>query len=256
MKFSAKNWLLGGITAVAILAISAYTFSNASRPSQVYAAEQTNTNERHAITVNGVGELAVNPDVAYVNLAIVTKADSANDAQTKNAQSFANLEKVFYDNFKLDKKDVKTSGFVVQPVYSYADKEPKITGYTATQTVQVTYREMDKIGALLDAASSAGVNQINGIQFDTEKRQDYEISAIDKAMSNAESKAKAIAKDAGKELKGVINVTQTGNTSVPIRIDNVGAVAMKQADASNTATSISPGELKILTNVTVQYDFQ
>lgn len=74
-------------------------------------------------------------------------------------------------------------------------------------------------------------------------------------MSNAESKAKAIAKDAGKELKGVINVSQTGNTIVPVRIDNLGAIAMKQADVSNATTSISPGELKITTNVTVQYDF-
>ncbi|KIL41539.1 hypothetical protein SD70_06640 [Gordoniibacillus kamchatkensis] len=256
MKLSAKNWLLGGITAVALLTISAYTFSNSSKPSTVYAADQSNAANKHAITVNGVGELMASPDVAYVTLGIVTRADSANSAQTQNAQSYANLEKVLYDNYKLDKKDVKTTGFQVQPVYSYADKEPKITGYTATQTVQVTYRDLDKIGALLDAASGAGVNQINGVQFDTEKRQDYEILAIDAAMNNAENKAKAIAKDAGKRLNGIINVTQTGNSSVPIRIDNVGVKAMNQATASSAATSISPGELKITTNVTVQYDFQ
>ncbi|MCZ8513385.1 SIMPL domain-containing protein [Paenibacillus filicis] len=256
MKLSAKNWLLGGLTAVALVTISAYTFPNASKPSAVYAANQTSAAEKHAITVNGVGELMVTPDVAYVTMGIVTKADSANSAQTQNAQNFANLEKVLYDNYKLEKQDVKTIGFQVQPVYSYADKEPKITGYRATQTVQVTYRSLDKIGELLDAASGAGVNQISGVQFDTEKRQDYEIQAIDKAMSNAESKAKAIAKDAGKELKGVINVSQLGNSSVPVRIDNVGAIAMEQADVSNATTSISPGQLKITTNVTVQYDFQ
>lgn len=255
MKLNAKNWLLGGITAVVLLSISVYTVTNTSKPSTVYAADQTNAAENHAITVNGLGELMVTPDVAYITMGIVTKADSANDAQTKNAQSFANLEKVLYETYKLDKKEVKTSGFQVQPIYSYADKEPKITGYTATQTIQVTYRDMDKIGALLDAASGAGVNQINGVQFDTEKRQDYEIQAIDKAMSNAESKAKAIAKDAGKELKGVINVTQAGNTSVPVRIDNLGSFALKQAEVSNATTSISPGELKITTTVTVQYNF-
>jgi uncharacterized protein YggE len=80
--------------------------------------------------------------------------------------------------------------------------------------------------------------------------------AIDKAMSNAESKEKAIANDAGKELKGVINVTQNGTSSVPIRVDNVGVAAMKQNAASNVTTSISQGELKIKTSMNVQYDFQ
>jgi uncharacterized protein YggE len=75
-------------------------------------------------------------------------------------------------------------------------------------------------------------------------------------MNNAESKANAIAKDAGKQLNGIINVNQTGNTGIPVRVDNVGVTAMNQAASTSAATTISPGELKITTNVTVQYDFK
>ncbi|NEW04906.1 SIMPL domain-containing protein [Paenibacillus sp. SYP-B3998] len=239
---------------VVLLAFFMYSNLNPLNSKPAFAA--TSETEKHAISVVGEGELTLTPDVAYITLGIVTKADTANNAQTKNAQSFANLEKVFYDTYKFDKKDVKTTGFQVQPVYSYDDKEPKITGYTATQTVQLTYRDMDKIGLLLDSASDAGANQINGVQFDTEKRQEYEIQAIDKAMSNAQNKAKAIAKNASKELKGVMNVTLNGSYASPIYFDNVSSIAMKQSTASNAATSISAGELKIKTSVSVQYDFQ
>jgi hypothetical protein len=36
------------------------------KPNSVYATEQTNANEKHAITVNGVGELLVTPDIAFI----------------------------------------------------------------------------------------------------------------------------------------------------------------------------------------------
>jgi hypothetical protein len=255
MKLHSKNWLIGAVAAAVVLTVCAQTFTLTAKPGIALAAEQTNADAKRTITVSGTGELTVTPDVAYVNLAVVTKADNAKDAQASNAQSFAQLETVLYDNYKLDKKDVKTSGFQVQPDYSYADKEPKITGYTATQTIQVTYRAMDKIGVFLDDVSKAGVNQVNGIQFSTEKRQDYEIQALDSAMDNAEAKAQAIAGHAGKQLKGVLNVTQTGSGGTPILYDNVG-VMMKSAAAAAAPTSISPGELKITTGVTVQYEFE
>jgi hypothetical protein len=256
MKLHSKTWLLSTVVAAVVLTVCAQNFALSAKPNTALAAEQTNAGDKRTITVNGTGELTIVPDVAYINLAIVTKADNAKDAQANNAQSFAQLETVLYDNYKLDKKDVKTSGFQVQPEYSYADKEPKIIGYSATQTIQVTYRAMDKIGVFLDDVSGAGVNQVNGIQFSTEKRQDYEIQALDSAMDNAEAKAQAIAKHAGKQLKGVLNVTQTGDGGVPIRYDNVGVMAMKSAASAAASTSISPGELKITTGVTVQYEFE
>ncbi|CAK4823932.1 unnamed protein product [Aphanomyces euteiches] len=96
---------------------------------------------------------------------------------------------------------------------------------------------------------------MNGIQFDTEKRQEYEIQAIDNAMSNAALKAKAIAKNTGKELKGVINVVQGGATTMPININRQMMDVMKAESSASAATSISAGELKITTSITVQYEF-
>jgi uncharacterized protein YggE len=258
MNLSLKKGIIGGFITVGLALVLIASVSNLTKSSPALAAEATNgVAETHTINVNGQGELSITPDVAYVTFALVTKAPTAKEAQSKNAEGFANVQKVLFDTYKLDKKDVQTSGFQVQPVYTYSNKEePKITSYTTTQSIQATYRELTKIGVLLDDLSGAGINQINGIQFDTEKRQEYEIQAIDNAMNNAASKAKAIAKNAGKELKGVINVTQGGNTSTPPIIYNHQMMKMAETSASaSPETSISPGELKITTSVSVQYEF-
>jgi uncharacterized protein YggE len=254
MKLSLKNRIYVGFIAVSLLIVLIYSVSYLTTSRPVLAAEETKALDTHTINVVGNGELSVTPDVAYVSIALLTKADTAKEAQSKNAAEFSKVQKVLFDTYKLDKKDVLTSGFQVQPVYTYAkNDEPKITSYSANQTIQITYRDLAKIGVLLDDLSGAGVNQMNGIQFDTEKRQEYEIQAIDNAMKNADLKAKAIAKNTGKELKGVINVTQGGTNAAPITYNRE---MMKMADtASISATTISPGELKITSSISVQYEF-
>lgn len=219
------------------------------------AAADDAQNQSHIITVTGEGTMTVEPDVAYISFGIQTRAESANAAQMANAEAFTKLEKVLYTEYKINKKDVKTTGFYVQPEYRYAENvEPKIVGYTADNTVQVTYRELSKIGKLLDDVSKAGVNRVNNIQFSTEKGQDYELQALNKAMSNAQAKAEVLAKFSGKELKGIVNITQNGSVGVPVQYANYDMAVRKMAESA-ASTSISGGELEVTTNVTVQFEF-
>jgi len=249
-----KRWLIAGVAAMA-LTTALYARSLPSfGPAKVYAAEQS-VSAQNLITVTGQGEMTISPDVAYVNLGIRTEADTAKEAQAANAAAYAKLREVLFDQYKLAAKDVQTSGFNVQPVYSYTDKDPKVKGYSATQMLQVTYRDLDKLGTFLDAVSAAGANQIDGVRFSTEKGQEYELQVIEKAMDNAKAKAEAIAKYAGKEVKGIVSVSQGGGVAVPSQYSSVSLAAKNAAMDSAASTSISAGELKVTTNVTVQYQF-
>ncbi|PYI54554.1 SIMPL domain-containing protein [Paenibacillus flagellatus] len=249
-----KKWLVAGVAALA-LTTALYARSMPSLgPTSVYAAEQTAAAK--VITVNGTGEMTISPDVAYISLGIRTEAETAKDAQAANAEAYTKLRAVLFDTYKLAEKDVQTSGFRVQPEYTYTDRDPKIKGYSATQMLQVTYRDLDKLGTFLDAASAAGANQIEGVRFSTEKGQEYELQVIQKAMDNAKAKAEAIAKYAGKELKGIVAVNQGGGVAIPSQYSNIAFEAKSAAmDAAGAPTSISTGELKVTTNVTVQYEF-
>lgn len=257
MKMKNK-WLITGVVGALLLTSPLYARDlwSAASPGQVYAAEQSTSADKRLISVTGQGEITITPDVAYISLGIQTEAATANEAQMANAKAFASLEKMLFEDFKLDKKDVKTSGFSVQPEYSYTDRDPKIKGYSASQILQVTYRDLDKLGAFLDAASRAGANRIHSVQFSTEKGQEYELQAINKAMDNAKAKAETIAKFAGKELKGIVHVVQGGGNGIPVQRANVQFMSADMAfPEAAPSTSISVGELKVTTTVSVQYEF-
>lgn len=252
-----KKWFLVGAAALMLTTVLYVQNSpNGGLPGKVYAAADQSAAAAKTITVNGQGEMTITPDVAYITLGIRTEAETAKDAQAANAAAYAKLRSVLLDDHKLAEKDVQTSGFRVQPDYSYTDRDPKIKGYSAVQMLQVTYRDLDKLGTFLDSASAAGANQIEGVRFSTEKGQEYELQVIEKAMDNAKAKAQAIAKYAGKDLKGIVAVNQGGGVAVPSQFRDIGMAKMESAamDAS-MPTMISAGELKITTSVTVQFEF-
>ncbi|MCQ6562234.1 SIMPL domain-containing protein [Paenibacillus mendelii] len=223
---------------------------------EVQAAAADGGVERGLITVSGNGELQVAPDVAYINVGIETRAATAKEAQAKNANQFAAMEKVLYDTYKMAKKDVKTVGFYVQPEYKYNEKDgtSKVTGYVATHTVQITSRNLEGIGQLLDSLSAAGANRIEGVTFNTEKQEQYELQALEKAMANAKAKAETLAKAAGRSVKGVAAISQGNVSSTPIFQRNMNMAAESKADGG--ATSVQTGEITITTTVSVAYEMQ
>jgi len=206
----------------------------------------------NTITVGASGSVMVDPDIAYVRVAVETKAETAAKAQQANAERFAAVEKVLYEQFKIDKKDVQTSGFNVYPEYNYTERDGrKLVGYNATHSLQVAYRQLGDIGKLLDALANAGANRIDGVQFGTEKAEQYELEALKKAMANAKAKADTLAASAGRQVKGVINIVQGASQTPPIVMTSVAAKSMAMADMAST--SVQAGQIEISANVTVQY---
>jgi len=247
-----RRWWLVTLWAVPVLLVAAMIISQWQVP--VQAQDGGTEMTKRTITVNGTGEITVEPDAAYVNLGVLTKGKTADEAQQENARVYEQLNKVLSD-FKIDSKDVKTVGFYVYPQYRYEEgKEPTITGYTATHTIQITYRDLVRIGELLDAATKAGVNQVNNVQFVTDKSDEYELEAMKLAMEQARQKAEVLAAAEGQKVKGVLQIAEQGAASVIYNTKNMTGVAYDMAE-STAMTSLNPGEIVISTSVTVVYEF-
>src|ERR1700687_5706940 len=84
-----------------------------------------------------------------------------------------------------------------------------IIGYRASTTVRVTVRQIDQVGAVLDAAVAAGANQIYGITFGLNDSEPLLAQARDKAILNAKAKAEAMAKTAGIKLVKIVNISES-----------------------------------------------
>ncbi|RED55328.1 SIMPL domain-containing protein [Cohnella lupini] len=211
----------------------------------------------YTVTVGATGSIMVEPDVAYLNLAVETRGAKASEAQQANADTFAGVEKTLYEKFAIDKKDVKTTGLDVQPEYNYTEKDGRVLkGYVAVHSIQVTYRKLPEIGKLFDALTASGANRLDGVQFSTEKKDQYELDAMKKAMDNAAAKAGVLATSAKRQLKGVVNIVQGDVSDNPILYARAESMSMAKAADGAAPTSVQSGQIEISAQVTVQYEMQ
>jgi len=211
--------------------------------------EQINT-----ITVSGKGEITIAPDVAYIQFGLNTEGKSAQEAQQKNAELFSKIQDAI-EKQGVQKADIKTVRYYTQPDYQWEKDKNVLKGYRSEHMVEVTYRKVDAIGALLDAVTKVGVNRIDTIRFGTEKEEEYEIQALEKAVDNASKKANALAVRAGKKVKQVIMIQESGTSSPPILYREAAEMMNAKSMAQDQSTTINQGELKFSRQVQVTYEF-
>src|SRR2546426_2378021 len=117
------------------------------------------------VTVAGNAVTKVEPDSAVVVLTVITQSPQAITAQQENARksdAVANAVKATAG----PNVELKTSDYSLQPQYDTRDNRlPKIIGYDARNSVIVTISDLKNVGAVIDAASRAGANSVDGVSF-------------------------------------------------------------------------------------------
>ena len=106
------------------------------------------------------------PDKVTVEMAVITKAPVAKDAQASNAIEAKRLGDSVKSTFNLAAKDMKTTSYSVSPEYrEKPDNSRELIGYTVRHAIAVTLNTIDRAGELIDVAMSSGANEISYIQF-------------------------------------------------------------------------------------------
>lgn len=249
-----KTWLkpVGAVLIAGTMLVGGTVLMGSSNLSNTVYADEV---QKNVINVVGSGEISVKPDIAYLSIGVQTEAATAKEAQSANAAKIAKLNTLLKDTWKINAKDIQTGQFYVQPNYTYSEKEgQKVKDYTAQHTLKVSYRDLDKIGQLLDAASTAGANVINNVQFATENPDQFEEQVIQKAMANANMKASAIAKAANRQVGIVLTVTQS--SSGPAVYNQNYMMKEMAMDAAGASTQIEAGEIKVNTTLNVTYEMK
>lgn len=236
--------LLAGVTGVS---------GTLSPVSTVFADQDV---QRNVINVVGKGEISVKPDIAYVSIGVDTQGKTAQEAQKANAEKISKITTLLKTTWQISDKDIQSTQFYVQPNYTYDAKAgQKLQGYNAHHTLVVAYRDLEKVGKLLDAASTAGANNIDNVRFSVENRDQFEAQVIEKAMANADLKAGVIAKAAKRQL-GIVLVVSQGDTSDPVVFQNAKMEMMDAASKSGSSTAVQAGEIKVSTQLSVQYEIK
>jgi len=196
------------------------------------------------VTVNGEGLVQAQPDTAIITISVITQNKRALDAQQENA----NRSEVVVRAVKLVAgagAEIKTSGYNLQPMQVYNNNQPPtITGYQASNSVTVTMSDLSKVGAVIDAASQAGANNINGVAFTLRKDRPAKDQALTDATHAALGKAQAL----GGRVIRILEVQEAGTTPRPIYNADFGRERM-MAQSAAAPTPIEVGTLDINSQV-------
>ena len=217
------------------------------------ACAQQDSAAQRTLNVNGTGEVKAAPDIAYINISVVTRSAKAESAIKENAEKTTNvLNKI---KSMIGKDDtVKTSNFNLSPVYEYdqTTRKSNLTGYSASNDLVVETMNLDNLGNLIDATTTLGANRISGPRFDISDREEYKRQALKAAIEDAKSTAVVVAESAGVELVHITNISPSYSFPVPYY---PRAEAMKVA-SDVASTPIESGDIKVSANVSITYEIK
>lgn len=204
-----------------------------------YGAQQS------GIWVSGSGKVAVVPDLTLVSLGAEARAVSVRQARDEAASAMEQMMGVL-ESSGIQKKDIKTQFFNIQPEYVWNDfaKRQEIKGYRVTNTISVKVRNLEGLGALLDRVADAGGDlvRINDISFTVENPEKLAAQAREAAVKDALAKAQQFANLTGVTLGKLVYISESG-ASIPLVRDYAEAKAVVALSAPTTP--IAPGELDV-----------
>ncbi len=221
----------------------------ATLPAGVWAQESGDKSDRPTIRVGGEATILAKPDQAELDLGVVSQAATGQAAATQNAQKLdavlAQLRKVLGSG-----ADIKTLNYSLTPNYRYPKEggQPTISGYTASNVVEVKTGDLPQVGKLIDVAIQAGANTVQSLRFTLKDEQPVLSQALRQAAVKARAKADALASALGVKIVRVLRVDESGQ---PIRFGVAESMAMHARDSAAPPTPVEPGTLEVRATVTL-----
>jgi uncharacterized protein YggE len=212
----------------------------------------SSTSQQAGISVCGHGTANSHPDQAEIQVGVQASASTAEGARSQAAQAMSAVLAAL-KNQGVASDDIQTDYFAIEPEYNYSSGNPSVTGYIASNTVTVTVHAVNNTGAIVDAVTRAGGNDIvvNGIQFSTGDPSQTLAAAQQSALANAHQQAEKAALAAGVTLGAPISIQLNGcgTSSVISPFPSNAAGSVDQ----NARTPIQPGQVEVTADVEVVY---
>ncbi|HUR43037.1 MAG TPA: SIMPL domain-containing protein [Aestuariivirga sp.] len=201
----------------------------------------------------GHGEVRAAPDMGLVMIGVLSQADNAADALKANTTAMQAVFAVLKDA-AIEKKDIQTSNFTVQPRYDYNNnaQPPRLVGYDVSNNVTIAVRKLDSLGAVLDQVVSAGSNQINGILFQISKPEAAMDEARKLAVADAARKARVYAAASAVSLGDIMSISESQGLQPPVPMD----AKMIRAEGAVADVPIARGEQTMTVDVNIVWEIK
>lgn len=251
--------VFGVIALAAALVLSSGVLPAAAAPAkQAVTPAPAGATLPRTITVIGRGEIKVKPDVANTTVgveALGATVDAAmSDAEARMTSVLAALKKM-----GIADKDIQTSNFSINferqgdqtPVTAQATPgafTPPAGFYRVSNMVQVTIRDLTKVGDVIDTAVKSGANNVWGISFSLDNTDTLEGQAREAAVKDARARAEALAGLTSVQVGDVVSVSEVVGSQPLVMYSSAKAEGL-----GGGGTPSEPGEVTFSTQIQVVY---
>lgn len=206
------------------------------------------------LDINASGEVTRVPDLAIISAGVQTLQSTASAAIEENATRMERVRTALKRAGIAD-KDIQTSTINLSPEYRYSENQPpRLTGYRATNTVNVKFRDLKRSGAILDALVAEGANQINGPSLTIDKPEAAYDEARAKAVAAGQARAELYARALGQRVVRLLSVSESGAyvpPPMPYAADAIQVTAARVAK-----TEIDPGTQQLQVNLSMSFELR
>ncbi len=202
-----------------------------------------------ALSVNE--SVSLDPDIANLSAGVTTTAPTAVEAMRRNAvQMRGVVDRI--EALDVDQDDIQTSGVSLSAEYDYDQqtREQVFRGYRVSNRVNITLRDIQRTGQVLDALVAAGATDLGGIGWAVENSAPAIEQARQAAFDTAMRRARNYAEAAGYASVRLLEISEnvTSNRPMPMMRQ------MAAADVAEESTPVRPGQVE--TGVTVNFSFE
>lgn len=218
------------------------------------------------VTVQGDGQATLPPDVARVSFTVQNSANTVSEAQVATTKQ-ANSAIEYVKGQGVDEKDIKTLSYNISPQYSYPapcspfgsacpayeDRTPKIIGYQVLQTIQVTMRDLTKVGELLAGLGKLEMRSVDGPAFALDDSTAGYNAARADAIDKAKTQAKLLASQLGVRLGKIVNFSESSGRYTYPTMYGVGA---EMSSTKAAVPDVPAGENTYNASVSITYEIR
>ncbi|MCA0969522.1 SIMPL domain-containing protein [Halobacillus litoralis] len=200
--------------------------------------------------VTGHGSVKVEPDTAEVKLGVVTENESLTLAQQENSEVTKRVIETI-QAVGVEASDIQTAEYYIFPEYDYQDGVQLFRGYRVTHLLNVTIRNIGRVGEVMDAAVSQGANRVSNVTFDIQNRSEYEQEALRRSLFDAQKKARTLSNTLNVRLYPLPIKIFEGRTS-----ERESASAFSNSMVKGAvSTPIESGQTEVTAEIQAQFTY-
>ncbi len=198
----------------------------------------------------GLGEARIAPDRATLTLVVQTKGATAASVAAENAR----VQRRVLDTLRTlgyTENEVSTLRYNVGPNYEPAGREMRQLGYVARNAITVRVTQLDRIGAIIDAALARGATQVAGVAFESSRADSARRTALAEASAEARADAEAVARAMGGSLGALLDARTGGDRPMLERLSRIESdFAGRSVEA---ITQITPAAIVVRATVVARW---